>query len=326
MNILVTGGSGFIGTYLVNSLVETGNKVCILDNNSARGSLRGRNSEAEFIHGDICDSVLVDQLVEWSSHVYHLASTVGVMKVMSDPIESLKSSISGGINVLKACQKFDRRVLITSTSEVYGKIYNESIKEESDRILGQTKFFRWSYAESKALLESVAYAMLNEKRPLNFVIVRLFNTVGAGQLAEHGMVIPRFVRAALNDEPLMVFGDGRQTRTFCDVRDATRALIELMNSHLAHGDVFNIGSDEPISIYDLAVKVKSIANSQSKIEIVPYQDAYPDGYEDMLHRLPNTEKIKKLLNWEREYNLDEIIDSVIRFEKNLIRNYRSLDR
>jgi len=326
LNILVTGGSGFIGTYLVNSLVETGNKVCILDNNSARGSLRGRNSEAEFIHGDICDSVLVDQLVEWSSQVYHLASMVGVMKVMSDPIEALKSSISGGINVLKACQKFERRVLITSTSEVYGKIYNESIKEDSDRILGQTKFFRWSYAESKALLESVAYAMLNEKRPLNFVIARLFNTVGAGQLAEHGMVIPRFVRAALNDEPLMVFGDGRQTRTFCDVRDATRALIGLMNSRLAHGDVFNIGSDDPISIYDLAVKVKSIANSQSKIKIVPYKDAYPDGYEDMLHRLPETEKIKKLLNWEREYNLSEIIDSVIRFEKNLIRNYRSLDR
>jgi UDP-glucose 4-epimerase len=315
LKILVTGGSGFIGSYLVNELLARGNEVAVIDLKSLENPMFPENTRATYFEGDICDASLVNQLVYDVDQVYHLASSVGVVKIMSNPIDGAVSTIIGGLNVLKACRKFKKRILITSTSEIYGKSMGGKLKEDADRVLGQTQYFRWSYSESKALLENTAYALSSGESSYDFVIARLFNTVGAGQLSEHGMVIPRFVQAALKDETLLVFGDGKQTRTFCDVRDVVRALVELMNCGEIRNDVFNVGSNTEISIHDLALKVIQLSKSYSKIKTVPYSEAYPPGYEDMTHRLPDISKIHAVINWKRSYNLDETIQSVIEHER-----------
>lgn len=316
--VLVTGGSGFIGSHLVNSLVASGHQVSILDNNVTSNPELGQNSKAVYFLGDVCDSKLVNHLVFQSDCVFHLASAVGVLRIMSNVIESIHSTVVGGINVLQACQKYGKRILLTSTSEIYGKFNGVPFEENTDRTFSQTKNLRWSYAEAKSLLENVAYALAADSRALDFVTVRLFNTIGPGQLSSHGMVVPRFVKSAIRSDSIYVYGDGSQRRSFCDVRDVVEALIKLMFNDQFTCQVYNIGSSEEISILDLAHLVRSYANSSSQIEFLEYSKAYPQGFEDTLRRTPNIQKIYEAIGWKPRHQLAQTLMSIIEYERNTL--------
>jgi UDP-glucose 4-epimerase len=311
---LVTGGAGFIGSHLIEALVRRGNTVSVLDNLST-GNLKNLSSirlSINFKRGEILDRDLINDLVAESDYVIHLAAALGVFNIVNKPLESLKINLQGSEIVLEAADRYKKPVLIASTSEVYGKNDKVPLNEEDDRIIGHPLKSRWSYSEAKAVDESLAYFYyLENKLPIR--IVRLFNTVGPRQVGHYGMVVPRFVSAALKNEPLSVYGSGDQIRCFCHVTDAVKALLLVMDSDKAVGQVFNVGNNSQISIMELAKKVIEITGSKSSIEKIAYEKAYPEGFEDMQRRVPDISKIKQVLGWEPKINLDQIIKDIADF-------------
>ena len=314
MKYLITGGAGFIGSHLAESLIAIGNEVLILDNLStgSKKNLEKIKGKIELNNGDILDQDLVSKLVAESDYVIHLAAALGVFNIVNKPLESLKTNLQGSEVVLEACDKYRKPVLIASTSEIYGKNDKVPLSEEDDRIIGHPLKSRWSYSEAKAVDESLAYFYyLENKLPIR--IVRFFNTVGPRQVGHYGMVVPRFVSAALMNEPLAVYGSGDQIRCFCHVDDAVRALLLVMDSEKAVGQVFNVGNNQQISIMELAKKVIELTGSSSSIEKIAYEKAYPEGFEDMQRRVPDISKIKQVLGWTPEINLDQIIKDIAAF-------------
>ena len=310
---LITGGAGFIGSHLVDALVLSGHEVIILDDLSTgrHDNLRQHagNHGVEFILGSILNEGLVDDAVRRADIVLHLAAAVGVNLIVERPLESLATNIRGSEIVLEKCHKYGRKVLITSTSEIYGKNTSDALSEEDDRILGSPLKTRWSYSEAKAIEEVLAHAYWRQKG-LPTVIVRLFNTVGPRQVGHYGMVIPRLVDQALRGAPMTVFGDGSQTRCFCHVSDVVRALLALVEMPDAEGQVFNVGSRDEISIAQLAQRIAEVTGSTSDIQYIPYEQAYEAGFEDMQRRRPDTQRIHALLGWEPKLGLDDIIADV----------------
>ena len=314
MKALVTGGAGFIGSHLVDLLLDRGDSVIAVDNFSTgrHNNLRHRRDHPrlEFVLGTVLNADLVDDLVARSDVVYHLAAAVGVKLIVQRPLESLITNIRGSEVVLEKAHKHGRKVLVTSTSEVYGKSPDIPLKEEGDRLLGSPLVGRWSYSTSKAVDEILAHAYWKTKG-LPTTIVRLFNTVGPRQSAEYGMVIPRFIQAALAGTDLQVHGDGSQSRCFGYVGDIVPALVALMESTEAEGGAVNLGSTEETTILELANLVVEMTNSPSEVRIVPYKDAYESDFEDMPRRVPDISKARKLIGFEPVTGLREIIELMI---------------
>jgi UDP-glucose 4-epimerase len=311
---LITGGAGFIGSHLVEKLITRGDQVTVFDNLStgSASNLSGIKNKIIFEQGNILDKTTINKLVSKSDYVVHLAAALGVLNIVNKPLESLRTNLQGSEVVLEACDRNRKPVLIASTSEIYGKNDKVPLNEEDDRIIGHPLKSRWSYSEAKAVDESLAYFYyLESKLPIR--IVRFFNTVGPRQIGHYGMVVPRFVSAALKNEPLSVYGSGDQIRCFCHINDAVRALLLVMDLEKAIGEVFNVGNNQQISIMDLAKKVIEITGSSSKIEKIAYKDAYPDGFEDMQRRVPDISKINQVLGWKPEINLNQIIKDIAAF-------------
>ena len=317
MKYLLTGGAGFIGSHLAEKLLLGYNDVVVLDNLSTgrEANLVNVNDKIEFVQGNILNKELIFKLVSESDYVVHLAAALGVMKIVNNPLESMKTNLQGTELILEAADKYSKPILITSTSEIYGKNEKVPLNEEDDRIIGHPLKSRWSYSEAKAVDESLAYFYHLENK-LSVRLVRLFNTVGPRQVGNYGMVVPRFVSAALKNEPLQVYGSGDQIRCFCHVDDAVRALLNVMNSEKSIGQVFNIGNNQQISIMGLASKIVEITNSKSQIIKVSYEEAYSEGFEDMQRRVPDISKIKNLLGWVPEIGLDQIIKDIATFHSN----------
>jgi len=314
---LVTGGAGFIGSHLVEKLILRGDKVSIFDNYSTGNSnnLYGLIDKVLITEGDILNKSVLMRLITECDYIVHLAAIVGVFNIVNKPLQSLKTNIQGTENILELADKFSKPVLIASTSEIYGKNSKVPLNENDDRIIGHPLKSRWSYSEAKAVDESLAYFYyLENKLPIR--IVRFFNTVGPRQVGHYGMVVPRFVSAALKNEPLSVYGSGDQIRCFCHVDDAVRALLLVMDSEKAVGEVFNVGNNQQISIMELAKRVIELTGSSSTIEKISYEKAYPEGFEDMQMRVPDISKIKQVLGWTPEINLDQIIKDIAAFNPN----------
>jgi len=311
---LITGGAGFIGSHLVEKLIARGGQVVVFDNLSTGSAinLSWIKEKITFHEGNILDKAAIDKLVSESDYVVHLAAALGVLNIVNKPLESLKTNLQGSEVVLEACDKYKKPVLIASTSEIYGKNDKVPLNEEDDRIIGHPLKSRWSYSEAKAVDESLAYFYYLEKK-LPIRIVRFFNTVGPRQVGHYGMVVPRFVSAALKNEPLSVYGSGDQIRCFCHVDDAVRALLLVMDSEKAVGEVFNVGNNQQITIMELAKKVIELTGSSSTIEKISYEKAYPEGFEDMQRRVPDISKIKQVLGWTPEISLDQIIKDIAAF-------------
>jgi UDP-glucose 4-epimerase len=314
MKYLVTGGAGFIGSHLVEKLILRGDTVSILDNYSTGGldNLNAFKDKVTLHNGDILDKVIIKKLISDCDYIIHLAATLGVFNIVNKPLQSLKTNIQGTENVLEFADEFRKPVLIASTSEIYGKNSKVPLNEEDDRIIGHPLKSRWSYSEAKAVDESLAYFYyLENKLPIR--IVRFFNTVGPRQVGHYGMVVPRFVSSALKNEPLFVYGSGDQIRCFCHVSDAIRAILLVIDSDKAIGEVFNVGNNQQISIMELAKKVIEITKSTSTVEKIAYEKVYPAGFEDMQRRVPDISKIKQVLGWAPEINLDQIIKDIAAF-------------
>ena len=314
MRALITGGAGFIGSHLADRLLERGDQVVLLDDLSTGRlanieHLNGR-ADAEFVLGSILNADLVDHVVSRVDTVFHLAAAVGVNLIVEKPLESMITNIRGTETVVEKAHKYGKRILVMSTSEIYGKNTSDSLSEDDDRILGSPLKSRWSYSEAKAIDEILAYTYWREKG-LETVIIRLFNTVGPRQTGSYGMVIPRFVGQALRNEPITIFGDGNQTRCFCHVGDVVEGLAALSEHPEAFGKVFNLGGGEEVSIRELAERVIELAGSQSSLEFIPYDAAYEAGFEDMERRVPNTTRAMQLVGFEPSASLDDIIQSVI---------------
>jgi UDP-glucose 4-epimerase len=319
MRILITGGAGFIGSHLAERLLNDGHQVLVIDNLST-GKLENMETfknhpKFSYTIGSILNRDLLESLVSQCEQVYHLAAAVGVKYIIENPLLSLKTNIVGTDNVLDLANKYKCKVLITSTSEVYGKSDQLPFHETADRLMGPTQISRWGYATSKAVDEFYAQAFHREKK-LPVVIARCFNTVGPRQTGQYGMVLPKFVKAALLDQPIIIYGSGKQTRCFADVLDVVDAFLRLMAEKKCEGEIFNVGTTEAISIEDLAKKVKSMCNSKSRIEYMSYEDAYEEGFEDMMHRMPNLSKIKEYIGYEPRISLDEIIKRMIDYYEN----------
>jgi len=314
MKYLITGGAGFIGSHLAEKLIARGDQVVIFDNLSTglANNLSGIKEKINFQEGNILDKGIIDKLVADSDYVVHLAAALGVFNIVNKPLDSLKTNLQGSEIVLEACDKYRKPVLVASTSEIYGKNDKVPLNEEDDRIIGHPLKSRWSYSEAKAVDESLAYFYYLENK-LSIRIVRFFNTVGPRQVGHYGMVVPRFVSAALKNKPLSVYGSGDQIRCFCHVTDAVRGLLLVMDSDKAVGEVFNVGNNQQISIMELAKKVIEITGSKSIIEKIAYEKAYPQGFEDMQRRVPDISKIKQVLGWAPEINLDQIIKDIAAF-------------
>lgn len=311
---LVTGGAGFIGSHLARALLDRGDSVIVLDNLST-GTLENLHAVADhpgfrFVHGSVLDELVVDELVERADAVLHLAAAVGVKLVVEQPLRSLTTNIRGSQIVMEAAHRYRRAVLVTSTSEIYGRNGNGPLAEDADRILGSPAIARWSYSTAKAVEEILANAYHRE-RGLGTVVVRLFNTIGARQSGAYGMVVPRLVSQAVRNEPLTVFGTGRQTRCFLHVADAVDAILRLVDHPGAVGGTFNIGSAREISILDLARLIAGRAGSSSSIELIPYERAYGPGFEDMDRRVPDTTRLRQLTGWSPRRTLDDTLDEVI---------------
>ena len=315
MRVLVTGGAGFIGSHLCEALLHNGNEVWALDDLST-GRLENirtfeRNDRFRFLEGTVLDPAVVQGLVAQSDRVYHLAAAVGVKYVLENPLRSLITNIRGTEVVLEACAQHKRRVVIFSSSEVYGKGVTVPFAEDDDRVMGPTHKLRWSYACGKAVDECVAQAYWQQQQ-LPVTIVRCFNTCGPRQTGSYGMVIPSMVLRALRNEPILVYGDGEQSRCFSAVGDVVRGTLLLAECEAALGEIFNIGTDEEVSVRQLAERIKVRCNSSSPIECVPYEQIYGRSFEDMRRRVPDLRKIRRFIGYRPAITLDALLDSVIR--------------
>ncbi len=314
MHYLITGGCGFIGSHLVEALLASGHQVTVLDDLStgAISNVQAMDGDdrLQVLIGSVTDKDLVHEAVSQCDAVFHLASAVGVQLIMERPVETIDTIVTGTQLVLERANRYRKPVLLTSTSEVYGKSTSVPFQEDGDRLAGPTTKHRWAYACAKALDEFLAMAYWKSSH-LPVVVVRLFNTVGPRQTGQYGMVIPRFVQHALSNEPLQVFGDGQQSRCFCHVADVVRGLIQLMDCDQANGQVVNLGSTQEVSIRELAEKVIAHTGSQSKIQMRPYDDVFGPGFEDMQRRVPSIEKARQLVNWLPERDLDQILTDVV---------------
>ncbi len=311
MRVFITGGAGFIGSHLCDALVAEGKKITILDNLStgSKKNIAHLEGKINVIQGDIRDQKLVESLVEGSDLVLHMAAALGVDNILENPIESISTNFYGSEMVLNAATKYDKRLIIASTSEIYGKNPKQPLSETDDRVIGSPQKLRWSYSDAKALEEAAAHALFLTKN-LKVTTVRLFNTVGPRQTGKHGMVIPRFVKDAVENKPLRVFGDGSQSRVFCHVEDAIKAILQLAGNNKSIGEVFNIGGKGEITILDLAKLVIKQTNSKSEITFTEYEDAYAVGFEDMARRVPDISKVKLFTGWEPEIDLKRVIKDV----------------
>ena len=314
MHYLITGGAGFIGSHLADRLLADGHRVLVLDDLST-----GRYENIAHLEGkpgfelrvaSVIDPAIVERCVVESEAVFHLASAVGVRLVVDQPVKTIETIVGGTDTVLRSCARYRRPVLLTSTSEVYGKSEKIPFSENDDCVIGPTNTRRWAYACAKALDEFLAMAHWNETK-LPVVIARLFNTVGPRQTGQYGMVIPRFLAQGLAGEPLTVYGDGRQTRCFAHVADVVGALVALMGRPEARGNVYNIGNDEEVTILQLAEKVRALTGSRSPIRMVPYTEAYTAGFEDMVRRVPDLGKIRRLIDYRPTRKLDQILADVL---------------
>lgn len=314
--VLITGGAGFIGSHLSEALLGEGHEVTIIDNLST-----GRFENIEHLTGDprfrfaietITNMAVMDRLVSECDVIYHLAAAVGVDLIVRSPIHTIETNVRGTDIVLQTARRYRRKVLLASTSEIYGKSNHPVFSEDNDRVLGPTTKSRWSYSTSKALDEFLALAYYKETG-LPVVIFRLFNTVGPRQRGRYGMVIPRFVQWALAGEPIQVYGDGQQSRCFASVSDVVRALIGLLDCQEAVGEVFNVGTQEEIRIIDLAAKVKALTDSDSEIVLVPYHEAYETGFEDMRRRMPDISKIERVIGWQPEKSLAQTLQEIVTY-------------
>jgi UDP-glucose 4-epimerase len=316
MKLLVTGGAGFIGSHLSERLIEMGHSVIALDDlstgTSSNIALLEKSSSFEFIKGSMLDEQLVNTLIARVDGCIHLGAALGVQRILEKPYQSLVANIHGSEIAIKAAAEQGKRFFLASTSELYGKNPKQPLTEESDRLLGSPQLIRWAYSEAKALDESLAQ-MFMASHGLKFVTGRFFNTVGPRQSGAYGMVLPRFVASAMKNEPLLVYGDGSQSRVFCHVLDAIDGVLKIFFDDKALGHAFNIGGEEEVSIKELAMRVISVTNSSSSIEFLPYSKAYPEGFEETMRRVPDTSKLRKMSGWKPEYSLDGIISDIEKY-------------
>ena len=311
MRVFITGGAGFIGSHLCDALLAQGHQVSILDNMStgSAANIAHIKEKIEIHQGDIRDAALVEELMAPADLVLHMAAALGVNTILENPIESVSINFTGSEVVLNAATKLNKRIIIASTSEIYGKNPNQPLHEESDRVVGAPQKIRWTYSDAKALEEAIAHSLFQSKG-LKVTTVRLFNTVGPRQTGRYGMVLPRFVQSALKNEPISIYGDGTQSRVFCHVQDAVKAILTIANTDSTIGEVYNIGGTGETTIKELAEKIIARTKSTSTITYTPYDQAYPAGFEDMQRRVPDTTKIKNAIGWSPANNLDSIIDDV----------------
>jgi len=311
MRVFITGGAGFIGSHLADALIARGDEVSILDNFStgARANISHLTNSVELIDGDIRNIAVVESATKKSDLVLHMAAALGVNTILESPLESISTNVTGSEVVLLAAAKFDRRIIIASTSEIYGKNPNQPLSEDDDRVVGTPQKLRWSYSDAKAIEEAMGYVLFQEKKT-PVTTVRLFNTVGPRQTGRYGMVVPRFVSSALANEPVTIYGDGSQSRVFCHVHDAVRAILTVAGTDSTIGDVYNVGGVGEVTIKELAQKVIALTGSKSQITYTPYEQAYSAGFEDIARRVPNISKIKAAINWQPELNLERIIKDI----------------
>ena len=310
MRYLVTGGAGFIGSHIVDHLIGQGKQVLVVDDFSTGDpenlAIHKASKDLEVIEGNILDSALIKRATREVDRVFHFAAAVGVFNIMSDTVKSLKTNLQGTENVLEACLEYKKPVLIASSSEVYGKNSSDRLSEDSDRIIGPPQKIRWSYSDAKAIDESLAIS-LHREQGLEARIVRLFNTVGPRQVGRYGMVVPRFVEAALKGEYLTIYGSGEQTRCFGHVLDIVDAILKIENTPEAIACPVNIGVSEEISILNLASSVLRLLNSKSTVKFVPYEEVYSFGFEDMQRRVPDNALLKKLTGWQPKRGIEQIV-------------------
>jgi UDP-glucose 4-epimerase len=311
MRVLITGGAGFIGSHLADHYVNAGHTVTLLDNFStgSKANIAHLEGSVTTVNGDIRNIELVNQLTQEADLVLHMAAALGVNTILESPLESISTNITGSEVVLNAAAQHNKRIIIASTSEIYGKNPKQPLNETDDRVIGAPQKIRWTYSDAKAIEEAMAFALHLEKK-LPVTTVRLFNTVGPRQTGRYGMVIPRFVQAALKNDPLTVYGDGTQSRVFCHVADAVTAIVTMAANDATIGDVYNVGGTGEVSIKQLAEQVLKITGSNSAITYTPYSDAYPEGFEDIQRRVPDITKVKNAIGWAPTKDLNQIISDI----------------
>ena len=311
MRVFITGGAGFIGSHLADHYVAAGHEVTLLDNFStgSPANIAHLDGTVKIVNGDIRNIELVESLTQDSDLVLHMAAALGVNTILESPLESMSTNITGSEVVLNAATKYNTRIIIASTSEIYGKNPKQPLSETDDRVVGAPQKIRWTYSDAKAIEEAMAFALHQEKK-LAVTTVRLFNTVGPRQTGRYGMVVPRFVQAALKNELVTIYGDGTQSRVFCHVADAVKAIATIANTSLTIGDVYNVGGTGEVTIKELAEKVIAVTGSKSTITYTPYSDAYPAGFEDIQRRVPDISKIKSAIGWSPANDLHQIISDI----------------
>ena len=311
MRVFITGGAGFIGSHLADHYVTAGHEVNLLDNFSTGSQTNIAHLEGivKIVDGDIRNIELIESLTQDSNLMLHMAAALGVNTILESPLESMSTNITGSEVVLLAAAKYNKRIIIASTSEIYGKNPKQPLSETDDRVVGAPQKIRWTYSDAKAIEEAMAFALHQEKK-LAVTTVRLFNTVGPRQTGRYGMVVPRFVQAALKNDPVTIYGDGTQSRVFCHVADAVKAIATIVNTSSTIGDVYNVGGTGEVTIKELAEKVIAVTGSKSTITYTPYSDAYPAGFEDIQRRVPDISKIKSAIGWSPANDLHQIISDI----------------
>ena len=311
MRVFITGGAGFIGSHLADHYVAAGDDVTILDNFStgSKANIAHLEGKMTTIVGDIRNVELVESLTKDADLVLHMAAALGVNTILESPLESMSTNITGSEVVLNAAAKLNKRIIIASTSEIYGKNPKQPLNETDDRVVGAPQKIRWTYSDAKAIEEAMAFALYQEKK-VPVTTVRLFNTVGPRQTGRYGMVVPRFVHAAMKNEPITIFGDGTQSRVFCHVADAVKAIAIIAATDSTIGDVYNVGGTGEVTIKQLAERVLELTQSDSLITYTPYSEAYPPGFEDIQRRVPDISKIKSAINWAPTKDLKQIISDI----------------